>query len=605
MIKKARIEDSCGHIITSIRSSSDDGYLQLASLLEIFDAIKESSGDPEWDSLLLALSGVNTADHFYDEVRVARMILEASPVKYCIESLVIISFLFYGLKIPIIATRHSASSTEAHVLVFLCDIIFTIVYVADILLKLNTAVLMNGKLLSRSTGSKQYIFSVRFAVDLVGTIPFDVVFQLINANKEMIFTSPLRLLRIFWIKNLFKFCGTGIVKPRDIKLSYRYVPMIRLSLTCILFVHCMACCFFVVSCEVNCGYDMPTSKQYRTSLYWVLYTLSSVGYGDVVVPTDAAKILSMILFIITIIVNSWLVGKMTSAMVILDTAGEQREMMRRTLQVVNHFGMPSEVVEDILSLQNHLLGEKMHLNSFIDIVGMLPEPLQHTLSLYFRVHHLNMIDLFQGISGPSKVAIANSLEREVRGRGDYITFQDDESTEMYFLVHGLCEVRCNDVYIATLMKGAIFGECGIAFAGQRTSSVRCLTYCELMVLRKESITAIKNQYPDVATHLEKNAADIRSIASTRAMSDDVGSPRTLNRLMHEFNCLEAESRAIDEVVLAGEVRPSLSTQNDKAVEKDIQRELCKTQQCLNANVTLLLSKLENQSVNSPVSQPML
>ena len=53
-------------------------------------------------------------------------------------------------------------------------------------------------------------------------------------------------------------------------------------------------------------------KQYTTSLYWSLSTLSTVGYGDITPGTDEEKVLSMIVMIFGSVLYATIIGNIAN-----------------------------------------------------------------------------------------------------------------------------------------------------------------------------------------------------------------------------------------------------------------------------------------------------
>ena len=286
----------------------------------------------------------------------------------------------------------------------------------DVFLKVNTAAFERGGLVERDKVAISYFTSPLCIVDFLSIVPLDIIFISYDDNKNFLISSHLRLLRLLTVPSLFAFSGTGFVTPRGLEMAYKFFPIVRLLVACVLVCHWFTCMFLIANCTNNCGIDYPSWNDYRDALYWVLYTVSSVGYGDVPVQTEEAQSVAMVLFVVTIIINGWLVGKMTSSMMALDTGmyiavcqlnmkeknqttnktdNEHRELITKTLQVIQYFNMPADVVEDMLSLQNHLLSQKMCLKSYVDVVGRLPDPIQRTMSLYFRISYVDKIDIFK------------------------------------------------------------------------------------------------------------------------------------------------------------------------------------------------------------------
>lgn len=95
------------------------------------------------------------------------------------------------------------------------------------------------------------------------------------------------------------------------------------------------------------------------------------------------------------------------------------------------------------------------------------------------------------------------------GAGDLITREGIDQREMFVILEGLCSVEAAGRPLALLEKGELFGE--VAFfreSGKRTASVRAVTPCRLLVLRRKSLDELAKHDPDASHRLLMNIARI-------------------------------------------------------------------------------------------------
>jgi CRP-like cAMP-binding protein len=93
--------------------------------------------------------------------------------------------------------------------------------------------------------------------------------------------------------------------------------------------------------------------------------------------------------------------------------------------------------------------------------------------------------------------------------GHLITREGIGQREMYVILEGACEVESAGRRLALLEQGDLFGE--IAFfseAGERTASVRALTECRLLVLRRKFLDELAGSDPDAAYRILLNVSRI-------------------------------------------------------------------------------------------------
>ena len=94
--------------------------------------------------------------------------------------------------------------------------------------------------------------------------------------------------------------------------------------------------------------------------------------------------------------------------------------------------------------------------------------------------------------------------------GDYIFREDDDASNMYFVVQGdLIVLKGKDeTVISTIQQGDFFGEIALFKNLPRTASVRAVSYCDLYKLSRDRFEIILMNHPGVSD-------EIRNIAEAR------------------------------------------------------------------------------------------
>lgn len=160
------------------------------------------------------------------------------------------------------------------------------------------------------SGSKKlYIFDKENIIGLIASIPFDYILPLISpVALPVVF---LRYLRIFKLIRVVKLAQFDIIKDLFRKTGLHKV-LIEIFITILIF----WAAFFLFS----------PSYGWVDDFYFVIVTLTTVGYGDVTPKTYNEKVLAIILILIGVFVFSVITALMSSFLTdrILDDDEEDR-----------------------------------------------------------------------------------------------------------------------------------------------------------------------------------------------------------------------------------------------------------------------------------------
>ena len=240
----------------------------------------------------------------------------------------------------------------------------------------------------------------RIGISLISAVPIDLIGHATGVVGIQVVGYGVRLVQVLKLQWFFDLEKAVLVTRGSVRSAYGWYPIVKLVLYTACGIHLLACLHVMCSCEE--GDCNITLEKYDISIYWSLYTISSVGYGDVPVDNQRQRFLADVCFIFAIILNGILVGKITSFMM-LDTTGEHRQLMHTTMQVIAHYHLPGSVTDDILSLQHHLLSQKIRLKSVIEVVNHLPPIVQESMSIYIKVESLSRLPIFHTTSIRCKV----------------------------------------------------------------------------------------------------------------------------------------------------------------------------------------------------------
>lgn len=135
---------------------------------------------------------------------------------------------------------------------------------------------------------KEYIFSFYGIIDLIAVLPMYLSF-FIPGSQVLAVVRALRLLRLFRVLNLVQFTGQESHLKLAIRASRRKITVF------VYFVIIVSCLLgslmYVVEKGENGFQSIPDS------IYWVIVTLTTVGYGDITPVTALGKIIASMIMV--------------------------------------------------------------------------------------------------------------------------------------------------------------------------------------------------------------------------------------------------------------------------------------------------------------------
>lgn len=186
-----------------------------------------------------------------------------------------------------------------------------------------------------------------FLVDLVACLPWEELSKVVSGASAAATIKVLRgckALRLLRLNRLFKFLDSH-------QLMGYLLRMLRMLFVFFLLAHWVACIWFALGASASSSSDGvegwlagltppldprqdPFLDLYLTSLYWVITTWISVGYGDIVAKTDAEKCFAMGAMVLGAVVYASIFGTVA---LLLQSLGRLDNIFKAKLESVNSY----------------------------------------------------------------------------------------------------------------------------------------------------------------------------------------------------------------------------------------------------------------------------
>lgn len=255
------------------------------------------------------------------------------------------------------------------------------------------------------------------------------------------------------------------------------------------------------------GVEVTASRQYIDAMYFVMMTLTSVGYGDITPQNDSEKWYVYILMYCTAFVYAYVIG------VFADMVASRRmdrnkfdQKMRQVFEFLEHCECPEELQQAAKTFYMHRFPRKTLFDEQV-IYDELPPKFTKQLVLHRFERAVHSVPFFRSASDECVVDIC----REFRGMpalaGDEIVVKGEHNHELIILEYG--EAVGKDGTLATRYKaGSFFGEMeflGLSEGSLSQVTVTAVTDCDLYTLRFGDIGHVLMEFPEMQQRLTQYA----------------------------------------------------------------------------------------------------
>mmetsp|Transcript_8756 Transcript_8756/g.12963 ORF Transcript_8756/g.12963 Transcript_8756/m.12963 type:complete len:547 (-) Transcript_8756:64-1704(-) len=386
-----------------------------------------------------------------------------------------------------------------------------------------------------------YYFRTWFTIDVLSALPIDLILVILvrtiqnegTAYKLLLSYKIIRILKLArLIRVPFLFNTSNIIKKSRMKKYSNFVQFFFWFLVC---VHWVACLWMLLRPDDALRHNEAT--RYVLSVYWAVTTLTTVGYGDIVVDTNVQRIFCTAVMIVGVGAYGFVIGNISLVLMKQDVVRtNQQKQIRELSSLMNFYKVPSQIQQEVMSFQQHSL-QQSTIDNYSEIIKNLPSSMQERIRSYVKIKVISDFPLFKNVSSDCLEALSKALKQVYADPKDDIIHYGDIGREMYFLAHGSVEVLTREgKQVATIDEG-FFGEIALFYSSKRTATIRALTYCSLFQLDKVDFLRIMNSFPDltkqVRTEMSKRMNDLKAKGTkenlpdskfTHAMTDTAQSP---------------------------------------------------------------------------------
>ena len=446
------------------------------------------------------------------------------------DTVILLALTYVGIFTPYQIVNERSLLPAGHIAHLVMDGLVSVIFAIDIYVRQRTAQAdcVSGGLVEDAAMVRARYFRGSGYYDLPAAIPIDVVLLLTVVGEDRRATPyawihiasliAFKVPKFLCEQRLFKVATAIKLSPSSVYFKYKIVPIVRLTIKCALITNVMTLFFIFLQKQGVTGVDNGTDTSYVTSLYWTLYTITTVGYGDVDIDTVQKKLFACVLFVLGVVVQGVVVSKISSIMQKGDVESERSDTMNETLSVLKKFDIPKQLACEVLAYQYHQLQTNMGGN-LLKVLSNLPSVMRSRVGLFVKMKFVCLVPMFHDLPVDCLVGLSNALRSIVYEPEVVVLQEGDHGREMFFLSHGIAEVVGPKGTLWHILRaGGFFGEIALLTDLRRSASVRTLTYCELFRLDKGAFFIILRQFEEMKEAVLREMAD-RHIDPTQYTSE--------------------------------------------------------------------------------------
>ncbi|GMF22683.1 unnamed protein product [Phytophthora lilii] len=419
----------------------------------------------------------------------------------------------------------------------------------------NTAVEDDGKLhFSFPSILRQYTRGW-FVPEVLWTLPFYAIFEGHDPEAYIIGGSAKAPLFRFAVQNAWLYPTARCLRlmrvvglPRlQRRLEHSLLISSKVSsLGSFLFVvlalsHVFSCVFAYLAFDDDDQLDFALSSRvlqdsevktrYIAAFYWSMMTMTTVGYGDITVKTNAGRLFSIAAMVVGAGVFAY---GITNVVSLFQQLYENDTAYRRDMDQINDF-MQARMLPQALR-------DKVRANTFHWRKASRGENKERDRAIVARMASLiraKVADRFCEDMMPHKMPFLAGCSSEfihdlyLRMRvqcylpGEDIISQGDYGSEMYFLFAGHAQVLLGLTKVALFGPNSCFGEFSIANPRKpRLATIQALDFCETHCIDREQILRVLLCHP-ITVRSARQLATLRSRKALTLVYESGGKSRTL------------------------------------------------------------------------------
>lgn len=427
------------------------------------------------------------------------------------DALILALVVFSCLYVPYQFSFSEDKALSGFQFIYLVDLVF----LADIALNCFTSYFRNGvEILDRRACTAHYARTM-MPIDLLASVPWDLFAWLLLGDVAVFGVSlvlGLRLLRLLRLIRLF------VIFRRWERLHWvnPAVPRIaKILVTVLLLMHWLAAVWFFSafaagfpsdSWAARAGIvDAGSGEQYVRSLYWVITTMTTVGYGDITPERTAEYLLASFIMLLGASLYAFIIGSIASLLSQIRAArNRHEERVDAVTDFLRQRQVPAELSSKVRNYYDYVW-QRYSGEDSNRILDDLPGSLRREIMLHLAAEIIDTVPLFHHCTPVLRDALLDCLQARSIPPGSYINREGNPGRAIYFIVSGEVEIISleHNRSWGEMRDGDYFGLMSLVLNEKCTATTMARAFTDLLVLSADDFERIKADYPELRDALSR------------------------------------------------------------------------------------------------------